>query len=388
MGSFYKKHPRLTVFLFNAIIIFGITLLAEAYFKSKFKDPHVQYKNTGTERAVRLREGRPFADVYITPNDDIIGRSDNLEQKPFLHRYDKDGFLLPNVGHKNPEAEVYFLGGSTTMCSFNDETIRFPYLSGKLATEKTGKKINTFNAAHSNNNSLHSLNILLNKILPKKPSHVVMMHNCNDFLTLSSYGGYWNENSGSFSPVIKMPGSNRNFTSAIISIKDWLYPNLYHAIENAVSQKNNLVNNDANFKKEYMGDKFYKELFSKNLNLFIAICRATGAEPILMTQAHRLLEQPDPAIQKYYEFMAGPYEHKTPLSYHLFRKLEIVFNETIRNIGAENDVTVIDLEKNIPANNNYMYDPYHLTDEGCKMAAGIISDSLLAILANRPFPKN
>ena len=352
--------------------------MADLYFKNKFSNDNVGYKNKGIKRDIRLREGRPFADLYIIPNDDIIGRSDNLEQKPYIHRYDENGFLLPNNGYENPDAEIYFLGGSTTMCSFNEETARFPYLCGKLLSEKTGKKINTYNAAHSNNNSLHSINILLNKIIPQKPDKVVMMHNCNDFCTLSTYENYWNNNSRDLAPLFETPAPRKPFLSMLVSLKDWLFPSLYTAVEKAVSGKKTTASGISKKKKAYMGDGYYVDLFSKNLELFIAMCRAENIEPVLMTQAHRLLEKPEPAVQKYYGFMAGPYEHQVPLSYAQFRNLELIFNETIRKVGAAEKVMVIDLEKNIPAQKEYMYDPYHLTDKGCEMAAAIISDSLAA----------
>ena len=44
------------------------------------------------------------------------------------------------------------------------------------------------------NNSLHSLDILLNKIIPLKPNVVVMMHNINDLVALIYDKTYWSKN--------------------------------------------------------------------------------------------------------------------------------------------------------------------------------------------------
>ena len=54
-------------------------------------------------------------------------------------------------------------------------------------------KINTYSSGVSGNNSMHSINILLNKILPLDPQVVVMMHNWNDLIVLLYEGGYWND---------------------------------------------------------------------------------------------------------------------------------------------------------------------------------------------------
>ena len=54
-------------------------------------------------------------------------------------------------------------------------------------------KINSFNAAISKNNSIHSLNLLINKILAEKPDFVFINHSVNDqhiFNLGSRY--YWN----------------------------------------------------------------------------------------------------------------------------------------------------------------------------------------------------
>lgn len=72
-----------------------------------------------------------------------------------------------------------------------DEGNRFPCLVGHLLEQKTGKKVTSINAAMGGNNSLHSLDILLNKIIPLKPDVVVMMHNINDLVALMYDKTYW-----------------------------------------------------------------------------------------------------------------------------------------------------------------------------------------------------
>jgi len=44
------------------------------------------------------------------------------------------------------------------------------------------------------NNSLHSIDILVNKVIPIKPDIVVMMHNINDLVTLIYDQTYWGKN--------------------------------------------------------------------------------------------------------------------------------------------------------------------------------------------------
>ena len=93
-----------------------------------------------------------------------------------------------------------------------------------------------------------------------------------------------------------------------------------------------------------------------------------------MTQASRLIESPDPAILEYQRQLneiCG-----MVLQYKEFKELHSLFNETIRKVGQENNVLIVDLDKLIPKNKEYMFDVYHLTDRGSVLASEIIANSL------------
>ena len=94
-----------------------------------------------------------------------------------------------------PDLTLVFLGASTTACIYVEEESRFPYLVGKLLAQKTGKKITSINSGVGGNNSLHSLDILLNKIIPvRSPTSWCMMHNINDLVALIYDRTYWSKN--------------------------------------------------------------------------------------------------------------------------------------------------------------------------------------------------
>jgi hypothetical protein len=116
------------------------------------------------------------------PPDLALRTSDGLEQKPYQVRTDADGFMLPYNIYDKPDLTLVFLGGSTVACIYVDEDQRFPHLAGQLLEQKTGKKITSINSGVGGNNSLHSIDVLLNKIIPIKPDVVVMMHNINDLV--------------------------------------------------------------------------------------------------------------------------------------------------------------------------------------------------------------
>jgi lysophospholipase L1-like esterase len=64
------------------------------------------------------------------------------------------------------------------------------------------------------------------------------------------------------------------------------------------------------------------------------------------------------------------------INYDSYKEVYDLFNETIRQIGARNNVLVIDLDKEVPQEKEYMYDAVHFNDTGSRLAAEIISRDL------------
>jgi hypothetical protein len=366
---------------------------AETFLRLTRKKEDTVVENEGVNRAISLREGRPFCVAHSVPGDYWFEISDNLEKRVYTTRFDEDGFLMPSKVHENPDREIFFLGGSSTFCEYMDEESRFPSLSGRLLTEKTGLLINSYNAGFSFNNSLHSINVLNNKILPLSPDMVVLMHAINDAFTLAVYESYWEKDSRNVNAMVEIPPSSPPGKSVARGLKDLLVPNLFDAGRKAMSRfrgSKQVPVDETILGKKYKGGEFYVEKFKKNLLLFINICRAYEIVPVLMTQPNRLTDHPDPAISNYVRFLQGvdkngnaaDAKHYLPLTYEQYAGLEGLFNEAVRQVGVTQDVLVIDLEKNIPKTKEYLYDIVHLTKKGSEKVSEIIAAHLAPILGN------
>src|SRR4030042_1745628 len=144
-----------------------------------------------------------------------------------------------------PHLTLVFLGGSTVACIYVEEENRFPYLVCNLLAQKTGKRITSINSGVGGNNSLHSLDILLNKLVPVRPDVVVMMHNINDLVALIFERTYWSKNPS---------------RAAIVNFS------------------------------------FYKDL--TGFKALATLCRARRITPVLMTQFNRYRPNPDPKVLK------------------------------------------------------------------------------------------
>lgn len=346
-----KQYPKITNFilLFLVLIIFGwifykiisFDFLADSAESEKYSilDKVIYQIRCNNERHIRLRESKPNQKIYKTPQNIFK----TLENKKYLFETDENGFLKPSMIHKKPELQIFFLGGSTTECEYIDEKSRFPYLVGRILEENTKIKVNSDNAAKSGNNSLHSINILLNKLIPFKPDIVIMMHNINDLSALFFEGSYWNDNA-TIAPIV----CNQKNNKKLIKNDQWSLSNFW---------KEKILDNPAELIK-------LANYFKENLKVFISISKAKKISPILMTQPNRIENNANFNINRSIE------------ASKIYRQQYIKFNQIIRDVAKEEKVWLIDLAKLIPAEEKYIYDDVHLNKEGSELVATEIEKSL------------
>jgi hypothetical protein len=377
-SNWFERHPKKTILWLVLILLLAATYGAEkllAYIN------HTHNLVLFTERRyINLREILPLIDTVDVPPDKAVRESDDLVQKPYRVRTDARGFMLPYNRYEKPDLTLIFLGGSTVACIYVEEENRFPYLAGNLLEQKTGKKITSINSGVGGNNSLHSLDLLLNKLIPARPDVVVMMHNINDLVALIYDQTYWSKNPTRAAIVDFSFYKNLTGLKALSTLaRDMYIPNL-HAATRVLSHKmlgKKSKDPDDEFasirgKKLTVDQAVILDEFRMNLNTFINICRARRITPVLMTQFNRYKANPDPKVLK---AMQG-FESDSKIPVGEFMELYARFNDAIREVGKENGVVVIDLAALIPQDKQYIYDVVHLNTRGSQLAAQLISERL------------
>jgi hypothetical protein len=381
--TWFERNPKKTIFWLVLLLILAATYGAEkllAYIN------HTHNLVVFTERRyINLREMPPFVDTVDVPPDKAVRESDGLVQKPYRVRTDANGFMLPYNHYQKPDKTLVFLGGSTVACIYVDEGSRYPYLVGQILAQRTGEKITSINSGVGGNNSLHSLDILLNKIVPLRPDIVIMMHNINDLVTLIYDRTYWGKNP-TRKPIVKFYFyKNLTGLKALATLaRDMYIPNL-HAATRILSHKifgKKVSNPDDEFayirgKKLTVDEAAITDEFKMNLQTFIDICQTRGITPVLMTQFNRYKPHPDPKVLK---AMQG-FQSDSGIPVREFIELYARFNQAIREVGEKNHVLVIDLANLIPQDKKYIYDVVHLNPRGSKLAAQLIGDRLQPLVA-------
>jgi lysophospholipase L1-like esterase len=380
--NLFERHPKRSIVIIVLIFLVALVFAFEKYLEHSASDadrPKLVY------RYIHLREHPLFKVDYNIPRTDLIQDTDGLVDKEYRMEIDGSGFIYPSKIHDDPDVTIVFLGGSTTQCTFVEEENRFPYLTGRIL-EKAAGKVNSYNGGMSGSHSLHSINTLVNKVLPLNPDIVVMMHNINDLGILLYEGTYWNDhwNRGMIAPFPQTPPPSLKRLAQ--DTKNYLVPNLYARFSQLLRKTSRRVGEERDEWAAIRGKKLnidkasMTESFADNLRMFISLCRVKNITPVLMTQANRLKEHPDNTIKD----ILSKLEKDFGITYPEYRDVYEAFNETIRSVGEANEVLVIDLAARVPQEKEYMYDGIHFNDNGSTFVAAIIAEELQAALTRTP----
>tara|TARA_Y100000389_G_C17063770_1_gene318616 strand:- start:51 stop:554 length:504 start_codon:yes stop_codon:yes gene_type:complete len=146
-------------------------------------------------------------------------------------------------------------------------------------------------------------------------------------------------------------------------VKNLLVPNIYRfivwKIQNSQNQdefknfRDKKKNNFANIKNTYVS----------SLKSFISISRIWNIEPILMTQFNRINNKNE-------HFLKDLKEDDIKVFIEEYKK----FNEIIKDVAKSENVSIVDLAKKVPSNEEYMYDSVHLTENGSKLVGEILTN--------------
>ena len=275
--NWLERNPKKVI---GALLLLAIGGLAVGTEKLLARKNHGLINPAGIQRYIKLREFNPLYRDVLVPNQEGLRIADGLAQQSFVVRVDRQGFIMPAKIHDHPDLTIAFLGGSTTECVYVMEPDRFPYLTGRLLERQTHLKVNSYNAGRSGNNTLHCINVLMNKVVNLKPDLVVLMENINDLAILMYDKTYWNDHP-SRSPLIEKPPNfktvGKDLEQIFHLVRDITFPNLSRELKK-LSPFGPPGKRDefqgVRGKKIIIDQEFLVREFSLNLQTFINICRA------------------------------------------------------------------------------------------------------------------
>jgi hypothetical protein len=377
-GNWIRRHPLLIRLLVAFSSVLLLLMMLEKVCGLANRDRLLRC--AGTRRYIRLREHNPQAFQEVFPDDYFFATfAPSLTPRRFRIQIDENGFIFPSRKHADPDVKIVFLGGSTTECLLNDEKSRFPCVVGELLEQRTGRKVNSYNGGRGGNNSLHSLDVLLNKVVPMHPDFVVLMHNINDLVLLILERSYWNENPKR-SPLMTVEDRSGLRDVLLEELRGWV-PNLVAETELLVLRRARVRGVGDEFsqyrgKKALVDPERLLDEFRMNLETFVALCRIRRMTPVLMTQASMITKTPDDHTKR----LARKFTESYGVSYEGFKAVFDSFNQTIRDFATRHQVLLVDLDREIPKDRKYIYDLIHFSDEGSELTATVIAQALLKVI--------
>lgn len=292
--------------------------------------------------------GRPLDEVLVSRN--ALRR----------FRTDARGVVQDNFQtfHLQESREILFLGGSTTETNEVDEPFRFPALVGRNLSEILGKPIVGINAGVRGHTTQDSLNLLLNHPSYQHALIVVLMHNINDRLLLAVRQHYQSFlQSDAPATGIAVKETLLSFLQAT-----WDYVSyrsnvlfLFRTSNPWTGEQLPVYEETIDFQDPNI--QMSTKKFQQNLIIFVKVVQSMHKVPVLMTQP--LGRQSD---------------------------LQTRFNDIIRLVCREQNVTLIDLDEVLVDDRTRLFfgDAIHLNNWGSRKVATIITDHFLQLLAKEP----
>lgn len=377
---------QILIVIFVSVATLKIADVSFGFFQSQSSSSSLA---KGTDRSIVLRELNPNQRASIRPNNNYMKDVENLEQIDYEINIDEDGFIKTgNHVELSPDIKILFLGGSTTETLYVPEKNRFTSVVERNLRSQLTQTINVFNGGVSGNNSMHSLFALLAKGIALEPNYVVLMHNINDFALLSKTESYWiaprsravlvKNNDGKFSTI---EDSSRNiFFNLIKSAKNMLAPNLYTYLRPRLFADLTLHRDEfEGFTKNYidLDLDIMESRFRSSITSFVKISRAWNITPILMTQGNRI----DHNLE-YFQKWVVRYQ-RGEMTAREFSDLYARINQITREVAIQENVTLIDLDSQIPKTNEFLYDTIHLNESGSILMGELVSKKLVEVIQSQ-----
>ncbi len=297
-----------------------------------------------------------------------------------------------SLGFRGPEPtdsvhkllSIICIGGSTTECRYISDSLTWPYqLSQQLKDSFPSMWLN--NAGVDGHSTFGHLLLLKEYITRIKPKYVTFLIGANDVETDKPLQfDLMNEKKINFLSAKSFFKSLANKTALGSAFFQ------FYAIRGAY--KKGLIHKDVNFstlKDTVLSDQnttailqkqaVYLTQYRQRITAMIAICKASNAQPILITQPSMFGNYIDSNTMVYMGSKIIPDTDPVTNAVVMDKVLD-KYNDVVRSFSKE--VKVIDLAALMPKNSIYYYDFMHYTNEGCSKIATIISAQLAPILKN------
>jgi hypothetical protein len=159
-------------------------------------------------RAIRLKEFPKSTEIVNTPPDwYVAARDSSLLQQPYKINTDENGFILPDPRSRPNCPSVIFIGDSVLEGMFSLPEDRICSRLQQILSKEENIDVAILNGGYSGATILHSFNTFLNKIIPLRPTAVVLMTGMVDYDVSLFKASFWSKDCW-IEPIIEIGKDN------------------------------------------------------------------------------------------------------------------------------------------------------------------------------------
>lgn len=299
------------------------------------------------------------------------------KKSPETAYWSRQGFRTHEIlGAKPPgQIRVFALGGSTTEDVWNDEGLHWPLVAERELHAAGRMDVRIYNGAMSAYTTAHTLVRFSFDVLQYDPDVLLVMHNVNDLLVAYLAAREGVPVDGSY--LVKY---GRRELTRDIDDRDVVVSRLWRTLSGrlaalrAVPAERPVLDGSYDLAPAIA-------LFERNLASIAAVARAHGVAPLLLTM-------PVSRSKATFEDTARLGDHgllEAFPSYERFHADFEAYNETVRRVGREHGVPVVDAAALLAPEDRYFADLVHTTSDGVVAMGRAVAPSILAALpAPRP----
>lgn len=330
------------------------------------------------ERSIPIREGsKKIEEKKLSKinfkNEKIYNFYDNRRFQISSNNFIKKEYLKVTNSKK-----IYFFGGSTTYGVELDGDEKFPVIiENKLNDKKKNFAITSYNAAYPGNNTFHSYITFLSKVLDKDVNVAIINHAINDLVHLTHSQTYYN---GPLNRRLIVDFNEEKKFNIFREIKNYLFPNIWFFFnQNIVNHE--IIKKKINFNKqdEWINTRTQKKIididsktnqFKYILEIFIESLIKKRSKVILIIQPSMLQIDNKESKLEYEKY--NPNTSELNIQYEEFIFQYDHLKKVIRNLALENNITLVDLDKEMSGKKEYFIDMIHYSKQGSRKIAEIL----------------
>jgi lysophospholipase L1-like esterase len=341
------------------------------------------------EIALRVFHPIPFriqhGKIILPANQKIVHKNPESNKLEKVIYYSRNSLGLR--GSEMPKepgkfVKIITIGGSTTECSYNSDSLTWPELL-KSNLQKKYLNIWVNNAGLDGTSTFGHIILLKDHIVSLRPDYVIFLTGVND-MEEKAMGGFDTYHSDEVDN-----SSLKNYLRSIIKKTETgaLIENLYRyriahkkgLVHRVVdySKEKHLHLDDATINKHLAEQPQYLVNYRKRILVLDSICKANKIKAIFLTQPSLYGDYTDPATNLNFKDLQTSDGRNSILE----KRILDLYNNVLLQLKAEGRIQSVDLATVMPRDSRYYYDYTHFTSAGTKVVAQIVADSIKAYIS-------